>query len=174
VTPIQFRPNAIERLVAFLAIPATFRSPEQRTTTVDRYGRGPTMIRRRILAFVLIAYLIFLLDLALFQFPAAHPTANVVPFRSIIRDWSHGGWPFVINFVGNIVAFLPMGLLPPLIFERLTKLWEVLVFSFCVSLLIEGGQLVTGRRVPDVDDLILNVLGGFLGYLSSRSLRPAV
>jgi glycopeptide antibiotics resistance protein len=130
------------------------------------------MASRTFLAILLIAYLVFLLDIALFRFPAAHPTANLVPFRSMIRDWQHGGWPFVINFVGNIVAFVPMGLLPPLIFKRPVKLWHVLVFSLSVSLFIEGGQLISGRRVPDVDDLILNVLGGFLGYLLGRTLRP--
>jgi glycopeptide antibiotics resistance protein len=129
------------------------------------------MKRRRILAILLIAYLVFLLDIALFRFPAAHPTVNIVPFRSMINDWSQGGWPFVINFVGNIVAFVPMGLLPPFLFKRPTRLWELLVFSLAVSLLIEGGQLVSGRRVPDVDDLILNVLGGYLGYLLSGFVR---
>ncbi len=126
------------------------------------------MTRPRILALVLISYLIFLLDIALFRFPAAHPTVNLVPFRSIMSDWQNGGWPFVINFVGNIVAFVPMGLVPPYIFKRPVKLWQVLVFSLSVSLLIEGGQLYSGRRVPDVDDLILNGLGGCLGYLLSR------
>ena len=129
------------------------------------------MTRRRVLAFILIAYLIFLFDIALFRFPADRPMVNLVPFRSMVHDWHHGGWPFVINFVGNIVAFVPMGLLPPFIFKRPTKLWEVLVFSLFVSLLIEGGQLYSGRRVPDVDDLILNVLGSLLGYLLSGSVR---
>ena len=129
------------------------------------------MTRPRILAIVLIAYLLFLLDIALFQFPAAHPTVNLVPFRSMINDWRHGGWPFVINFVGNIVAFVPMGFMPPLIFKRSIKLRDVLVFSLCFSLLIESGQLISGRRVPDVDDLILNGLGGVLGYVLSVWVR---
>jgi glycopeptide antibiotics resistance protein len=128
------------------------------------------MPRRRILAFVLVAYLIFILDIALFRFPADRPTVNLVPFRSVVHDWHHGGWLFVINFVGNIVAFVPMGLLPPFLFKRPVKLWHVLVFSFSVSLLIEGGQLFSERRVADVDDLILNVLGGFFGYLLSRRI----
>jgi glycopeptide antibiotics resistance protein len=136
------------------------------------------MSRRRILAFVLTAYVLFLLDIALFQFQGAHATANVVPFRSIIRDWNVGGWPFVINFVGNIVAFMPMGFLPPFIFEPRVRPWHVFIFSLGLSLFIEGGQLLSGRRVPDVDDLILNSLGGCVGYLLSRipswaSLEPA-
>jgi glycopeptide antibiotics resistance protein len=47
----------------------------------------------------------------------------------------------------------------------------VLVFSLGLSLVIEGGQLYSGRRTPDVDDLILNSLGGFLGYLLSCARR---
>jgi glycopeptide antibiotics resistance protein len=129
------------------------------------------MTRRTVLAFILIAYIVFLLDIALFQFPAVNPAPNIIPFRTIIQDWSRGGWMFVINFAGNIVAFVPMGLLPPFIRKQPTKLWQVLVFSFLLSLLIEGGQLVSGRRVPDVDDLILNTLGGGLGYFLGQRLK---
>ena len=128
---------------------------------------------RPLLAIILIAYLVFLLDIALFQFPADHPTPNVVPFRSMINDFRHGGWPFVVNFVGNVVAFVPFGLLPPFILKRPVKLWTVLAFSLGVSVFIECGQLFSGRRVPDVDDLILNVAGGCLGYVISRRVSQA-
>ena len=122
--------------------------------------------RKTILTIVLSAYIIFLLDLALFRFPATRPVVNWVPFRSMIHDWQNGGWGFVVNFLGNLVAFLPMGLLPPLIRERRTALWQVALFSLSISFAIEAGQYVSGRRVPDVDDLILNTLGGVLGYLA--------
>jgi glycopeptide antibiotics resistance protein len=124
------------------------------------------MNRRIILVIVLAAYIVFILEIALFRFPANHPEANWVPFRSMIRDWRNGGWGFVVNFLGNIVAFLPMGLLPPLIRRRQTGLWKVVLFSLSISFFIEAGQYVSGRRVPDVDDLILNTLGGALGYLA--------
>ena len=76
------------------------------------------------------------------------------------------GWQeFVVNFIGNIVAFMPMGLIPPLILGRRTKLWHVALFGLSLSLAIEGGQYLSGRRVTDVDDLILNTLGSLLGYL---------
>jgi glycopeptide antibiotics resistance protein len=129
--------------------------------------------RRILLTTLLIAYLVFLFDIALFRFPADHPVANVVPLRSMIRDWRHGGWEFVVNFVGNIVAFVPMGLIPPLIRKRPTALWQVAVFSLGISFVIELGQLASGRRVPDVDDLILNTMGGSLGYFLSGRWRTA-
>ena len=73
------------------------------------------MERTTILATVLGFYIIFLLEIAWFRFPATHPESNWVPLRSIIRDWRNGGWGFVVNFLGNLVAFMPMGLLPPFI-----------------------------------------------------------
>ena len=128
-------------------------------------------MRPRLLATILVGYVAFILDLALVHFQATNAPSNFVPFRSMIRDWSTGGWPFIINFVGNVVAFLPMGLLPPLIRTRPMKLWQVLVFSFGLSLFIECSQFLSGRRVPDVDDLILNTLGGYLGFVLSQRIK---
>ncbi len=72
----------------------------------------------------------------------------------------------MVNFLGNIVAFVPMGLIPPLIRRRPTSAWQVAIFGFSLSLAIESGQCVSGRRVCDVDDLILNTAGTVLGYYS--------
>jgi len=123
------------------------------------------MKSRVLAASALAAFVAFIAYIALFRFPATNPEPNWVPFRTIVSDWRYGGWEFVINFVGNLVAFLPMGLLPPLIRTR-TKLWQAALFSFAISFAIEAGQYVSGRRVPDVDDLILNTAGGVLGYLA--------
>jgi glycopeptide antibiotics resistance protein len=124
------------------------------------------MKSRIALAIILVLYISFILNIALFRFRAANPKTNWVPFHSIINDWRYGGWGFVVNFLGNLVAFLPMGALPPLIWPRRTALWHVVLFSLAISLAIETGQYVSGRRVPDVDDLILNTVGGILGYLA--------
>jgi glycopeptide antibiotics resistance protein len=129
------------------------------------------MNRRVILAIVLVAYIVFLLDIALFRFPATtRPNPNWVPFHMMVNDWQQGGWEFVINFVGNLVAFLPMGFLPPLIRVRRTTIWHAALFSLAISFAIEAGQYVSGRRVPDVDDLILNTAGGVLGYFAAQAI----
>jgi glycopeptide antibiotics resistance protein len=129
------------------------------------------MIRRFILAAVLAAYLVFLFDLAWLCFLANNPKPNWIPFHSMISDWRNGGREFVVNFLGNIVAFLPMGLMSPLICGRRITIWQIALFSLAISLAIETGQFISGRRVPDVDDLILNTIGGVLGSALLRTLR---
>jgi glycopeptide antibiotics resistance protein len=109
-------------------------------------------------------YVLFLFDLALLQFPSSNPPPNFIPLHSMIADWTGGGREFVINFVGNIVAFMPIGLMPPLARSRQTTAWHVALFSLSLSAIIEVGQYASGRRVADVDDLMLNTVGGLLGY----------
>jgi glycopeptide antibiotics resistance protein len=123
------------------------------------------MISRRILLLLLLTlYVVFLLDLALFQFPGVNPPPNFIPLHSMIGDWSRGGREFVVNFVGNIVAFIPIGLIPPLARPRQATARHAALFSLSLSAIIEVAQYASGRRVADVDDLILNTLGGLLGY----------
>jgi glycopeptide antibiotics resistance protein len=127
--------------------------------------------RRVVMLLLLVIYLLFVLDLALLQFPSHHPSPNVLPFRSIIDDWTKGGRGFVVNFVGNIVAFVPIGMIPQVARPRRARTWHAALFSLSLSLLIEGVQYTTGRRVADVDDLILNTVGGVLGHCTLSFLR---
>ena len=70
----------------------------------------------------------------------------------------------LINLAGNVLIFVPMGFLPPLLWKRWRQLWAAVPLCAGVSLLIEFLQLFLGRSV-DVDDLILNTLGGLMGYI---------
>jgi glycopeptide antibiotics resistance protein len=71
---------------------------------------------------------------------------------------------FVINIVGNIVVFVPLGVLLPRIHGRFRSWQSTLVAALGVSALIEVLQSVGAQRVTDVDDLLLNALGALLGY----------
>ncbi len=123
------------------------------------------MTKRRVACLVLLTgYVVFLLNLALLQYHSSAPVHNAIPLNSIIHDWREGGRPFVWNFVGNLVAFLPIGMIPSAIRWRRTGVWKAASFSLAFSAMIESIQYITGRRVCDVDDLILNTLGGILGY----------
>jgi glycopeptide antibiotics resistance protein len=110
------------------------------------------------------AFLAVLLVLTLGGFYQPRAPVNLVPLKSIVHDLQAGGRHLVVNFLGNIVAFLPMGVLVPSLFGGRRPALRVAVASFVLSLMIELLQGVSGRRVADVDDVILNTVGGLIGY----------
>ncbi len=113
----------------------------------------------------LLVYLGLMFDLTLIQFPTRNPGYNLIPLRTILHDFRNGGVELLVNTVGNVVALVPFGLLVPVGF----KVWarsagRVALASFGLSLTIELAQARSGKRVADVDDLILNTLGGLVGF----------
>ena len=94
---------------------------------------------------------------------------NLVPFREIKRFLVHretlGIMAVMLNLVGNIVAFVPYGLFLPIMFPKNRSLWRIALLTFDFSFAVEVIQLVGKVGSFDVDDLMLNTLGGILGYL---------
>lgn len=97
---------------------------------------------------------------------------NLVPLRIIsdsLRMAAQGDHTYLlINFWGNIAVFLPIGFFPMLLFRKMTVAKAVLI-GFGATLFIEVCQIAI-QRDSDVDDLILNTLGAFLGALLYRLL----
>ena len=94
---------------------------------------------------------------------------NLIPFKSIIRDLS-SYQKFSIhmltdNFFGNIFAFVPLGILAPLIFSSIHSVGMILFVSFGVSFTIEILQFLFTVGAFDVDDMLLNAVGGCIGYV---------
>lgn len=71
----------------------------------------------------------------------------------------------VINFLGNLLAFLPLGVLLPLLFFRQRGFVRFLLTVTAVICLIEVLQFLSRRGALDVDDLLLNLPGALLGWL---------
>ena len=94
---------------------------------------------------------------------------NLQPFLEIRRFWKYreslGIISFFNNVLGNIVGFIPYGMILPVIVPRMRQGFQVVLSGFLVSLGVEVIQLVTGVGCFDVDDLLLNTLGTLLGYL---------
>lgn len=87
---------------------------------------------------------------------------NLVPFSEIFR-YDIGSNLFIYNVGGNIFAFLVFGLIVSTYIKPKNIITPILS-SLIVSVTVEFVQLHIGRSF-DVDDIILNVLGGILGYL---------
>ena len=96
-------------------------------------------------------------------------TVNLTPFQEISRDWNSLSLHrpgTAIHLVGNILAFIPLGIfIPVLMGNKLFSGVKVLLLSLLLSLGYEVTQLVTGMGIFDVDDLMLNTLGGLIGYI---------
>ena len=94
---------------------------------------------------------------------------NLIPFLEIRRGLEHidtVGYRYVmVNIAGNIAAFMPFGFLLPLVVKRRMQIGTVTGNTFLLSLSAEVIQLLTRTGAFDVDDLILNTVGGALGYL---------
>ena len=100
---------------------------------------------------------------------------NLVPFRTIRAFMtlhpSTSTSTKVFNLLGNIALFIPMGVLLPLIFKRAKGLGKVVIATFLISLSFELFQLITHTGHFDVDDLILNSMGGAIGYFFFLMVR---
>lgn len=94
---------------------------------------------------------------------------NVEPFKEIkrfCRMLSNGyTYKAILNLGGNIIAFIPFGTFLPMINRKKTGFINTVILSFLFSSLIEIIQLYFKLGVFDVDDIILNTLGGLIGYL---------
>lgn len=93
---------------------------------------------------------------------------NLVPLKEIgrfLKYWKVLGMKAVLlNIVGNVLAFVPFGAFLPIFSARSRKLWRTTYYSFELSLLVEVLQLIFRVGSFDVDDLLLNTLGGMLGF----------
>ena len=87
---------------------------------------------------------------------------NFIPFAEILR-YEFGSKLFYYNVVGNIVIFMPFGYFIA-DYIKSKNIFPALIISGIVSATVEFVQLNIGRSF-DIDDIILNILGGIIGYL---------
>ena len=94
---------------------------------------------------------------------------NLIPLTEISRFWEYreqlGLSAFAVNLIGNVLAFVPLGLLLPLALVSMRRLVPVVTAGFLLSLLAESIQLSARVGSFDVDDVLLNTCGTLLGYL---------
>lgn len=86
---------------------------------------------------------------------------NINFFKELTR-YKIGSRLFYRNIVGNIIMFMPFGFFSSLYLKN-NKIYISVLLTFIVSFVIESIQLNIGRAF-DVDDLLLNCIGGLLGY----------
>ena len=94
---------------------------------------------------------------------------NLVLFQEIKRFWIYrkqlGALAVMANLLGNVVGFIPFGLILPIISREARGFFFITFSGFTLSLCVETVQLVTKLGCFDVDELVMNTLGAAIGYL---------
>lgn len=145
-----------------------------------------SILFRRTIFFI---YLLIVIKLIIFKYPYEQlkaiadswergvileglDTANFTLFKTIkmyIR-YSHKLNSFE-NLIGNIVVFIPFGLLFPYVMKRGRNFLVMLFNAFLFVTGIEIFQLFSAFGAFDVDDILLNCVGAVIGYLLYLILR---
>jgi glycopeptide antibiotics resistance protein len=132
---------------------------------------------------VFICYILFLIKLLLLSRASLlelfnsqrtlSRSINLIPFQSIMEYISGGSANIrrfaFSNVVGNIEIFIPLGVYLSLL-KKDKRVITNLLFIFLVSLFVEVIQGLLGIGAADIDDIILNCLGGLIGILGYKFL----
>lgn len=87
---------------------------------------------------------------------------NFIPFKEIFR-YNLTSKLFYRNVIGNILIFMPFGYFVSY-YSKINKYYLNFIIILITSTTIEVIQSIIGRSF-DIDDIILNIVGGSLGYL---------
>ncbi|MEF7658589.1 VanZ family protein [Bacillus thuringiensis] len=92
---------------------------------------------------------------------------NLVPLRTL---FSYGPDFYMevsfINIIGNIMPFIPLGFLIPIVFPTKKSFIKAMALCLAIIICIEIIQLITLLGRLDIDDVILNQIRCVLGMYS--------
>ena len=112
-----------------------------------------------------IVYILCLFQIVTSQDVSGVHGVNLTLFKEFTR-YQFGSRLFIRNILGNILMFVPFGFFTSY-YLKLDKKRIIFYLTLIVSVVIEFIQLKIGRAF-DVDDIILNMVGGMLGYYLYR------
>jgi len=137
----------------------------------------PIKIISSILYFIILIYIVFFTaQRQIFKFTDAHSYLNLVPVINKVREFQKFKstdlkeiMNYIFNLAGNIILFIPFSLIMFFVFNIRHKS-TVIIAALTLSVLIEVLQFVLSSGVTDIDDVLLNVTGAFLGWLLAKNI----
>nr|WP_231607245.1 VanZ family protein [Fictibacillus sp. 18YEL24] len=154
--------------------------------------KKPTILLNEMTKLLFVIYCLMVVSVTLFPFPIGFPVEyenlsaylNLTPLVSILKQVSligtayDGDILFMIGLIirnvgGNILLFVPLGFLVPLIWKSVIHFNHIFLLAIGISVTIELLQLLESifggwGRVTDIDDVICNVAGAILGYYINK------
>ena len=119
------------------------------------------VLYKELMSYFFVIYILCLFYVVTFH-DVSWSTSNFIPFKEIMR-YNFGTKLFYKNVIGNMVMFVPFGFFVSY-FLKLDKISIISILTLITSITIEWTQLLIGR-VFDVEDILLNLIGGVVGFL---------
>ena len=138
-----------------------------RVTYIMTSDKRKFCLYEEIFEILFLAYLVLLFQLVTSQDLPGGGT-NLIPFREILR-YDVGTKAFYKQVFGNILLFIPLGYFATS-YCKIKGLGTITLVSLLSSITIEVTQHYIGRTF-DIDDIILNVVGGIVGFLIYTALN---
>ncbi|MBV7389588.1 VanZ family protein [Enterococcus alishanensis] len=131
-----------------------------------RKNIDPIPLSRLVWRYIFIFYLYLVINIT-----GVGTLWDILSYPEIIRIDEISLVPFqassLMTNILNAFMFMPLGFLLPLIWKKYRQWFTSTSLAFGFSLMIELLQLFN-RRVTDINDLMMNTLGAFLGFLMWR------
>ncbi|MDD6223907.1 MAG: VanZ family protein [bacterium] len=128
------------------------------------------ILYEELLKLLFMIYILCLFQIVTFEDPTfwiGEKNFNLIPLKEISR-YELGSRLFFKNVIGNLIMFIPYGSFASFFTKNDNKYLSLILVSFA-SLTIEVTQLSIGR-IFDIDDVLLNIAGGMIGYVIYRAL----
>ena len=148
-------------------------------------------LKREAILNVFFIYMLCLIGVTLFPLMISFDreytwiSINVIPVMGTLKDITKiaikpNMYEFMIKFWiknigGNLILLLPFGAIVPILWKKFSSADRITSLAFCLSLSIEVLQLLsvyignTGR-VFDIDDILLNTIGAYIGYIIYKKI----
>lgn len=154
----------ISVIIAFMVLTYYYYRQQQLFEKVMKYKEKTHYV----IGYLFTSYL-FIMFKEVVGFPSLSNWQRVINVQGTIFDPNINLIPFIggvgISDYLNIVMFIPLGIILPLMWTRYDDFKQTVRYGFYVSLLIEISQLFVRSRATDVNDLIMNTLGAMIGWL---------
>lgn len=137
-----------------------------------------------IIYIIFLVYILMIIRIILFRdvpiyaiFKGTFRNVNLIPFYTIYQYIVDSNLDFMkatVNIIENIGIFIPMGIFLPIVCKNLNKK-TIIIVIILVSLAFELTQYIFALGSSDIDDVILNSLGGIIGiniYINMNKLFP--
>jgi glycopeptide antibiotics resistance protein len=123
-------------------------------------NKKSVILHQELMGLLFIIYVLCLFQIVTFE-DVSWSSNNFIPFKEIGR-YNIGSSLFYRNVIGNMAMFVPFGFFTSYYVKIKKPLLAIFLVAFA-SISIEVTQLLIGR-VFDIDDIILNNIGGLIGF----------